>query len=117
MNASERGSTNMTSVFTCARAAIMALALMGATSAKAADMPVKIDNFTFTPDTVEVAVGTTVVWTNGDDIPHTVVDADHKYKSSALDTGDTFSHTYTAPGTYEYFCSLHPHMTGKIIVK
>jgi plastocyanin len=108
---------NMTSVFNGARAALIAIALMGGSSVEAADISVKIDNFTFTPAEAEVAVGTTVVWTNGDDIPHTVVDADHKYKSSALDTGDTFSHTFTEPGTYEYFCSLHPHMTGKIIVK
>jgi plastocyanin len=108
---------NMNSVFHCARAALIAVALMGASAVQAADVPVKIDNFVFTPAETEVPVGATVVWTNGDDIPHTVVDADHKYKSSALDTGDTFSHTFTEPGTYEYFCSLHPHMTGKIIVK
>ena len=108
----------MTFVFNYARAAIVAAALMGASVAvKAADMPVSIDNFVFTPAETQVSVGTTVVWTNNDDIPHTVVDADHKWKSSALDTGDKFSHTFTEPGTFEYFCSLHPHMTAKIIVK
>ena len=108
----------MTFVFNCARAAIVAVALMGASAAvKAADMAVSIDNFVFTPADTQVSVGTTVVWTNNDDIPHTVVDADHKWKSSALDTGDEFSHTFTEPGTFEYFCSLHPHMTAKIIVK
>ncbi|MBV8448652.1 MAG: cupredoxin family copper-binding protein [Hyphomicrobiales bacterium] len=107
----------MTFVFNCARAALIVAALMGASAVRAADMPVSIDNFVFTPAETQVSVGTTVIWTNNDDIPHTVVDADHKYKSSALDTGDKFSHTFTEPGTYEYFCSLHPHMTGKIIVK
>jgi plastocyanin len=107
----------MTSAFTYARAALIALALAGTTSVKAADMPVKIDNFTFTPDTAEIAAGTTVIWTNNDDIPHTVVDAEHKFKSHALDTGDTFSYTFSTPGTYEYFCSLHPHMKAKIVVK
>ncbi|MBV9115067.1 MAG: cupredoxin family copper-binding protein [Hyphomicrobiales bacterium] len=107
----------MTFVVNCARGALIAIALMGASAVMAADMPVSIDNFVFTPAEAQVSVGTTVVWTNNDDIPHTVVDADHKYKSSALDTGDKFSHTFTEPGTFEYFCSLHPHMTGKIIVK
>ena len=107
----------MTFAFNCARAALIAVALMGASAVKAADMPINIDNFVFTPAEAQISAGTTVVWTNNDDIPHTVVDADHKYKSSALDTGDKFSHTFTEPGTYEYFCSLHPHMTGKIIVK
>jgi plastocyanin len=108
----------MTFVFNYARAAIVAAALMGASVAvKAADMPVSIDNFVFTPAETQVSVGTTVVWTNNDDIPHTVVDADHKWKSSALDTGDKFSHTFTEPGTFEYFCSLHPHMTAKIVGK
>jgi plastocyanin len=107
----------MTFAFNCARAALVAVALMGASAVKAEDMPVKIDNFVFTPAEAQISVGTTVVWTNDDDIPHTVVDADHKWKSSALDTGDKFSHTFTEPGTFDYFCSLHPHMTGKIIVK
>ncbi len=107
----------MTFVFNCARAALVAVALMGTSAVKAADMPVSIDNFVFTPTETQVSAGTTVTWTNNDDIPHTVVDADHKWKSSALDTGDKFSHTFTEPGTYEYFCSLHPHMTAKIIVK
>ncbi len=107
----------MTSVFSCARAAFIAFALMGASAVQAADMPISIDNFVFTPAEAQVSVGTTVIWTNNDDIPHTVADNDHKWKSSALDTGDKFSHTFTEPGTFEYFCSLHPHMTGKIIVK
>ncbi len=77
---------------------------------------VRIDNFTFTPATLTVKIGTTVTWTNGDDIPHTVVATDKSFKSKVLDTDDRFSVTFTRPGTVSYFCSLHPHMTGKIIV-
>jgi plastocyanin len=107
----------MTYAFNCARAALIAVALLGAASAQAADMAVKIDNFTFTPDVAEVTVGTMVTWTNEDDIPHTVAQVERHFKSHALDTGDSFSFTFTAPGTYQYFCALHPHMTGKIVVK
>ena len=78
---------------------------------------VRIDNFNFTPPTLVVAPGTTVTWTNADDDVHTVVEKDRKFKSAALDTNDTFSQTFTAPGEYEYFCSLHPRMVGKIVVK
>jgi plastocyanin len=78
---------------------------------------VRIDNFSFGPSTLVVAAGTTVTWTNADDDVHTVVEKDRKFKSAALDTNDTFSQTFTAPGEYEYFCSLHPQMVGKVIVK
>jgi plastocyanin len=79
---------------------------------------VKIDNFAFTPTELTVPVGTTVEWVNRDDIPHTVVSDDKKtFKSKALDTDDKFSTTFTQPGTYSYFCSIHPKMTGKIIVQ
>jgi amicyanin len=98
-------------------AASLAVASMRATSVEAADLAVRIDNFTFTPDTAEIAVGTTVTWTNGDDIPHTVAEVARRFKSKAMDSGDTYSFTFTAPGTYEYFCSLHPHMKAKIVVK
>jgi plastocyanin len=84
-------------------------------AAKAAT--VKIDNFNFTPPTLVVAPGTTVTWTNADDSPHSVREKDGKFKSAALDTDDTFSQTFTAPGEYEYFCSIHPRMTGKVVVK
>ena len=90
------------------------------TAAKeAAGTQVVIDNFSFTPAAITVAPGTQVTWTNRDDIPHTVVstDKDKKIKSKALDTNDTFSFTFTDPGTYDYFCSLHPKMTAKIIVE
>jgi plastocyanin len=78
---------------------------------------VKIDNFSFSPPTVTVPAGTTVTWTNSDDIPHTVVSDDRVFKSKALDTDDKFSYTFTKAGTYPYFCSLHPKMTAKIVVQ
>ncbi len=78
---------------------------------------VTIDNFTFTPPVLTVAVGTRVTWTNHDDIPHTVTSADKtSFASALLDTGDQFRHRFTAAGTYLYFCALHPFMTGRIIV-
>ena len=78
---------------------------------------VKIDNFSFGPTTLTVAVGTTVTWTNRDDIPHTVVSDDKVFKSKVLDTDEKFSFTFTKPGTYPYFCSVHPKMTGKVVVQ
>jgi amicyanin len=81
------------------------------------DTAVKIDNFTFTPQRVTVKAGTTVTWTNQDDIPHVVASSTKVFKSKTLDTDDKFSFTFTTAGTYEYFCSLHPHMTGTIVVE
>ena len=78
---------------------------------------VTIDNFSFSPATLTVPAGTTVVWTNHDDIPHNIAERDQKFKSKALDTDDSFSYTFADAGTYEYFCGLHPKMTGKIIVE
>jgi plastocyanin len=79
---------------------------------------VRIDNFSFSPKEITVAVGTTVTWTNHDDVPHVVASADDQFrKSPALDTDESFSHTFSTAGSYTYFCSIHPHMTGKIIVK
>ena len=94
-------------------------AVLPATPARAADPQVTIDNFTFTPAEITVAIGAKVTWTNRDDIPHTVTDADHPkdIKSAPLDTGDSYSRTFTAAGTYRYFCSLHPHMQGSVTVK
>lgn len=80
-------------------------------------MMVKIDNFTFNPATVTVKAGTAVHWTNSDDIPHTVASTDKAFKSKVLDTNDDFEFKFDKPGTYEYFCSLHPKMTGKVIVQ
>jgi plastocyanin len=78
---------------------------------------VKIDNFSFSPATLEIKAGTTVTWTNADDIPHTVVSDDKVFKSKALDTDEKFSFTFDKPGTYPYFCSLHPKMTAKVVVQ
>jgi plastocyanin len=91
----------------------------GEAALKAAAGPatVQIDNFTFAPATLTVAAGTTVTWKNDDDDAHTVVEKDRKFKSAALDTDDKFSQTFTAPGEYEYFCSIHPYMKGKVVVK
>jgi plastocyanin len=80
---------------------------------------VKIDNFTFGPAALTVPVGTTVTWINKDDIPHTVVSTDDPkaFKSKVLDTDEKFSFTFSKPGTFPYFCSIHPKMTGKVIVQ
>jgi plastocyanin len=78
---------------------------------------VKIDNFSFGPGTFTVAVGTTVTWTNHDDIPHTVVSTDKVFKSKVMDTDEKFSYTFSKAGTYTYFCSIHPKMTGTVVVQ
>jgi plastocyanin len=78
---------------------------------------VTIDNFTFTPPELTVAVGTTVKWVNHDDTPHLVVNKDKVFRSKALDTDDSYSFTFTSAGTFEYFCGLHPQMVGKVVVK
>jgi plastocyanin len=78
---------------------------------------VNIDNFAFTPDVLTVKVGTSVTFVNHDDIPHLVVASDGKYRSKALDTNDKFSIAFDKPGDYAYFCGLHPHMKGKIVVE
>ncbi len=86
---------------------------------KMSTMEVKIDNFSFGPVTLTVPVGTTVTWINRDDIPHTVVSTDDSktFKSKVLDTDEKFSSTFSKAGTYPYFCSIHPKMTGKVIVQ
>ena len=92
---------------------------MTSTSISVAAAPsasVKIANFTFQARVVTVKPGT-VTWTNDDDIPHTVTANNGAFKSKVLDSGDRFSFTFAKAGEYAYFCSLHPRMTGKIIVK
>ena len=86
-------------------------------AAKPPTVEVKIDNFRFGPALLMVAPGTKVTWTNRDDVPHNVVADDKTFQSKALDTDETFSYTFDKAGTYPYFCSLHPHMTGRIVVK
>lgn len=83
----------------------------------AAEQTVTIDNFSFTPREITVTAGTKVTWINRDDVPHTVVGNKKEFGSKALDTDDRFSFTFDKPGTYEYFCSVHPMMTAKVIVK
>jgi plastocyanin len=107
------------------RAVILALLLgpiagaalaLGAHAAQE-DNVVTIDNFTFAPVPLTIAVGTTVKWVNRDDIPHTVVENNKTFRSKALDTDDSYTYTFATAGTFDYFCSLHPHMVGKVIVK
>src|SRR5215813_10116660 len=97
-------------------ALLLALAPALPAAARAAELEVKIDNFTFAPQQITVEAGTTVTWINEDDIPHTVVSTGH-FRSKALDTDDKYSFTFTAPGTFAYFCGLHPHMQGSIVVE
>jgi plastocyanin len=96
--------------------ALSARPAAAAETAAAAGTTVKIDNFTFTPQSLTVKAGTTVTWINEDDIPHTVVATEMAFKSKVLDTDDKYTFTFTAAGTFQYFCSLHPHMTGTIVV-
>jgi plastocyanin len=88
-----------------------------AQATQAATAEVKIDNFSFGPGTLTVPVGTAVTWTNRDDIPHTVVSTDGAFKSKVLDTDEKFSFTFSKAGSYPYFCSIHPKMTGKVIAQ
>ena len=97
--------------------AVFAKEELAASAQQAAAVAVKIDNFKFGPEDLTVAVGTTVTWTNRDDIPHTVVSTTGVFKSKVLDTDEKFSFTFTKAGTYDYFCSVHPKMTGKVIVQ
>jgi plastocyanin len=101
-------------------AALLLSAASPGSSAKAAQpksAEVKVDNFSFGPASLTVAVGTTVTWTNRDDIPHTVVSTDKVFKSKVLDTDEKFSFTFDKAGTYPYFCSIHPKMTGSVVVQ
>jgi len=86
-------------------------------AAAASPATVEIDNFAFAPAALTVTAGTTVTWKNDDDSPHRIGDKNGTFTSAALDTDDTFSHTFAAPGEYPYICTIHPYMAGKIIVK
>lgn len=102
--------------------AVAALLAVGPTlasgeEAKGSDTEVKVDNFTFGPDTLTVPVNSTVTWVNKDDIPHVIASNDGLFKSKALDTDQQFSYTFTKAGTYPYYCSIHPKMVGKIVVQ
>ena len=95
---------------------VVALVVFTVTPTWADDVAVRIGNFTFGPQELKVKSGTTVTWTNEDDIPHTVV-SPNNFRSKPLDSEDKYSFTFSTPGTYKYFCSLHPHMTGTIVVE
>ncbi|MBI3704789.1 MAG: cupredoxin family copper-binding protein [Rhizobiales bacterium] len=84
---------------------------------RAEEVEVKIDNFVYNPQTLTVKAGTTVTWVNHDDIPHTATSKTGVFRSKALDTDDKFSFTFATAGTFPYFCALHPHMTGTIVVE
>ncbi len=84
---------------------------------EASSPSVHIDNFTFSPQEITIHRGGTVTWINDDDIPHALATTDKAFRSKAMDTEDKFSFTFNKAGTYEYFCSLHPHMQGKVIVR
>jgi len=104
----------------CAAAILAAARLPSYGAARAAvATAITMDNFAFTPAVLTVDVGTAVTWTNHDDIPHTVVvvDPGQALKSPVLDTDDDFTFTFAQAGTYKYFCSLHPHMQGTVVVK
>lgn len=104
-----------------AAVAIAGLVSLGAIGFAFAAAPtraaISIDNFDFSPMTVTVAAGTTVTWTNADDIPHTVRAVDGAFHSKPMDSADSYSFTFTRPGVYSYFCSIHPKMVGKVIVR
>jgi len=86
-------------------------------AAQTTGVEVKIDNFVFSPQRVTVKAGATVTWMNHDDIPHTVASKTGAFKSKVMDTEESYSFTFSTPGEYTYFCSLHPHMTGTIVVE
>ena len=94
----------------------LGLAAAPTQTAPAAAPMIHISNFTFLPQPLKIRAGQTVTWVNDDDIPHNVTAVDKSFKSKVLDTGERFSFTFAKPGTYAYFCGLHPHMTGSVIV-
>lgn len=88
-----------------------------AKAGETAGTEIKVDNFTFAPDTLTIPVNSTVTWVNKDDLPHVIAANDGSFKSKALDTDQKFSFTFSKPGTYQYFCSIHPKMVGKVVVQ
>ena len=110
--------TGMALVLPLALASVLVLQPTRAKGEPAASpLEVQVDNFTFGPATLTVPVNSTVTWVNKDDLPHTVASNDGVFKSKALDTDDKYSYTFSKPGTYPYFCSIHPKMVGTIVVK
>ena len=109
--------TNIRIAIALAAVVLAMAAIVPVASAQSVDLQVQIDQFIFAPQRITVKTGTTVTWVNDDDIPHTVVSNNKLFKSKTLDTKDSFSFTFVTPGTYDYFCSLHPHMTGTVVVE
>ena len=95
----------------------LALSMLFAASAQAEEVTIKIENFTFNPASITIKPGTTVIWINSDDIPHSVVENNKNFKSPPLDTGQKYSVVLTTAGEVDYFCGFHNHMTGKVIVQ
>jgi plastocyanin len=91
--------------------------LLAACGARAEEVVVRVENFTFNPAEITIKSGTTVTWQNADDIPHSIVEDAVKFRSAAFDSSEKFSMTFTDPGEVGYFCGLHPHMKGKVIVR
>ena len=104
-------------IFAASAVTLGTLATMTKAAPAVSSAAVDIGNFTFDKPSLTVRTGTVVTWTNDDDIPHTIVAQDGRFKSKVLDTGERFSFTFAKPGQFGYFCSLHPRMTGTIIVK
>ena len=104
-------------VVTALAVAALAAGAVASQAAPAVDAKVQIDQYAFLPQRITVRAGATVTWNNKDDVPHTVASGSKVFKSKALDTADKFSFTFTTPGTYDYFCSVHPHMTGAVVVE
>lgn len=114
----KRNTLISTTVALALLAVLVAFAPKRALAGDTTPAEVKIDNFSFGPQTITVPAGTEVTWVNQDDIPHTVVSDDKTtFKSQALDTDEKFSHTFSKAGTYNYFCSIHPKMTAKVVVQ
>jgi plastocyanin len=122
-NTTMKGNNVCVAILTAAVVITVVLLLAGSPIVRASDKPsapgseVKIDNFSFGPQTVTVPVGATVTWTNRDDIPHTSVSTEGVFKSKVMDTDEKFSYTFTKAGTYPYYCTIHPKMTGQVVVK
>ena len=95
---------------------ILVLAL-AAHARAATPQAVAIRKFAFAPKEITIAPGTTLVWTNHDETPHTIIASDGSFVSKAMDTDDRFEHTFSVPGDVTYFCTLHPYMTGIVHVR
>ena len=110
--------TGSMAVLSLALAAVLVLHPTRAKSeAAGSPMEVRVDNFTFGPNTLTVPVNSTVTWINKDDVPHVIASDEGVFKSKALDTDDKYSYTFSKAGTYAYYCSIHPKMVGKIVVQ